>query len=616
MKNIIKRFNQNIILYIIPVLMTIYLFSTSALVYGILKLSSIENFLRYFFCSLIIILFIYLFLVSFQIIKKGKNSIIILYSIMLVIIFTIQLFVTSTINTIYRTIDKMNKLSTTYTSSLISMKDRNITDIDSIKDYKIGIINDTSNVDGYEIPKEIIDEYDLDKTNEIEEYDTYVDLISKLYDGDLDLIFIPTNYSIIVSSLFDENDEYDNIQDETTIVITKTKDVKKEITSNLEAGQPFTLLLIGIDSEKETLSNSAYNSDVLMVITFNPTTYNATILSIPRDTYTPITCMNNKKGKITSSGWYGDKCVISSVEKLTDIKIDQYVKINFKGLVKIVDALGGVYVDVPYSFCEQNSNREWGQNTIYVKKGYQLLNGEEALALSRNRKNNWDYCSSEYTKGTRNDIVRGKNQQAVIMAMLDKLKDINSLSDIYTLLDLIENNIDTSLSIDQILSFYDLAKNILINNSIKDTVAFEQLSLSGYSIDLHNSKTGGYSNIYIYYNGSLNDIKNAMKVNLEVEQPEIVKTFNFSINETYTKTQIGVGTYNESHIKVFERLVGKTETYARNYAKANNIKIIVNYEDIDEIAKDKTIIYQSIPYAYNLKDINTSLTITVGKYTN
>lgn len=614
MKNLIKRLNQKKILYIIPLLITIYLLSTFSLVYRILKLSSIENFLRYSFCSLIIVLFAYLFLVSFQIIKKGKNLIITLFLILLTIVITIQLFVSNTVSTIYRSIDKMNKLSTTYTSSLISMKDSNITDMESISNYKIGMIDDNTNVDGYIIPSEVIEEYNLNDNNEIIEYDSYISLISKLYDGDLDLIFVPTNYPTIVSSLFDEDDKYNNIQSETSIIITETKDIEKENTSNLEIDEPFTLLLIGVDSEKETLGNSAYNSDVLMLITFNPKTYNATIMSVPRDTYTPITCMNNTKGKITSSGWYGNECVINSVEKLTGIEVDQYVKINFKGLVKIIDSLGGINVDVPYSFCEQDSNREWGENTIYVKEGYQLLNGEEALALSRNRKNNWAYCSSEYTSGVRNDIVRGKNQQIVIMGMLDKLKDIDSLNDIYELLDLVEYNVDTSLNINQILSFYNIAKKILINNSVKDTISFEQLSLSGYSTDLYSAKTGGYSNVYIYYEGSLNDISNAMEINLELQEPTLVKTFEFSINEKYAKTQIGIGSYNETHIKVFERLVGKTETYARNYARANNISIIVNYEDVIEPEKDNTVIHQSIPYAYNIKDITTSLTITIGKY--
>ncbi len=614
MKNLIKRLNQKKILYIIPLLITIYLLSTFSLVYRILKLSSIENFLRYSFCSLIIVLFAYLFLVSFQIIKKGKNLIITLFLILLTIVITIQLFVSNTVSTIYRSIDKMNKLSTTYTSSLISMKDSNITDMESISNYKIGMIDDNTNVDGYIIPSEVIEEYNLNDNNEIIEYDSYISLISKLYEGDLDLIFVPTNYPTIVSSLFDEDDKYNNIQSETSIIITETKDIEKENTSNLEIDEPFTLLLIGVDSEKETLGNSAYNSDVLMLITFNPKTYNATIMSVPRDTYTPITCMNNTKGKITSSGWYGNECVINSVEKLTGIEVDQYVKINFKGLVKIIDSLGGINVDVPYSFCEQDSNREWGENTIYVKEGYQLLNGEEALALSRNRKNNWAYCSSEYTSGVRNDIVRGKNQQIVIMGMLDKLKDIDSLNDIYELLDLVEYNVDTSLNINQILSFYNIAKKILINNSVKDTISFEQLSLSGYSTDLYSAKTGGYSNVYIYYEGSLNDISNAMEINLELQEPTLVKTFEFSINEKYAKTQIGIGSYNETHIKVFERLVGKTETYARNYARANNISIIVNYEDVIEPEKDNTVIHQSIPYAYNIKDITTSLTITIGKY--
>ena len=71
--------------------------------------------------------------------------------------------------------------------------------------------------------------------------------------------------------------------------------------------------------------------------------------------------------------------------RLFDVNIDYYAKINFKGVVQLVDALGGIDVDVDYSICEQNSSRKWGKNTIYVEKGRQHLNGEQALAFARNR---------------------------------------------------------------------------------------------------------------------------------------------------------------------------------------------------------------------------------------
>ena len=119
---------------------------------------------------------------------------------------------------------------------------------------------------------------------------------------------------------------------------------------------------MGVDSKKENIKDSSFNGDALMLITFNPNTLNATILSIPRDSYVPIACFpGQRKNKITHAAWYGEECMIDTIENFTGIKIDYYLKINFKGVVKLVDALGGIDVDVPYQLCEQNSSRQWGK---------------------------------------------------------------------------------------------------------------------------------------------------------------------------------------------------------------------------------------------------------------
>lgn len=72
--------------------------------------------------------------------------------------------------------------------------------------------------------------------------------------------------------------------------------------------------------------------------------------------------------------------------KLYWIKYRLLCKINFKGVVDLVDILGGIRIDVPIDFCEQNSDRQFGDKTICLNKGVQTLNGEQALAFARHRK--------------------------------------------------------------------------------------------------------------------------------------------------------------------------------------------------------------------------------------
>ena len=281
--------------------------------------------------------------------------------------------------------------------------------------------------------------------------------------------------------------------------------------NNKNIDEPFTLLLLGMDSTVSDISRvTSFNADSLILITFNPKTYNATILSIPRDTYVPIACLNNNiESKITHSGWGGEKCVINTIESWMDIKIDYYAKVNFTALVKLVDEIGGIEVDVPYSFCEQNSQRQWGENTIYVKKGLQLLNGEQALALSRNRHPNPTYCSSEWTNYYSDDIIRGENQQKVLNALINKLIKNIDLDKIYSIFDIIGKNVDTNMQINEITAYYSTLKNIALKTltTNKNIINFEKLSLQTYGKNIYDFALNipGIS-MQIYYKESFNQI--------------------------------------------------------------------------------------------------------------
>ena len=91
---------------------------------------------------------------------------------------------------------------------------------------------------------------------------------------------------------------------------------------------------MGVDSEAEDISNAAFNGDALMLITFNPKTLSTTILSIPRDSYVPIACFpGQKRNKITHAAWYGETCMIDTIENLFDIPIDYYQLISGESIL-------------------------------------------------------------------------------------------------------------------------------------------------------------------------------------------------------------------------------------------------------------------------------------------
>jgi len=382
--------------------------------YALMLLKNIETTLR--IC--IIVFFIILSILCIKSIMKNifkKKKIKILIITFISTIFSIIIIVIGyNVNKIYSAIANISANSQTYSSSIVTLKESNYDSIDDIKNEKIGILNDQESVDGYQIPQEIINENNL--SNEIIEYNNYLDLVNDLLNEKINLIFLPSNYSILFASI----DGLENLNEKTKTIYTKDKNIK--ITNTLgtkNLDDPFTILLMGVDSEKEEIKGSSFNGDSLILVTFNPKTLNSTILSIPRDTYTSISCFaGQRKNKITHAAWYGESCMMKTIENMFDITIDHYVKINFKGVVNIVDSLGGIDVEVPFSFCEQNSNREFGNNTIYVREGFQTLNGEQALALARNRHPWTQYCSKEWTNYNSNDFVRGQNQQLVIQAMM------------------------------------------------------------------------------------------------------------------------------------------------------------------------------------------------------
>lgn len=520
MKVFFKKFSKLKLIYKLMYLLITLLFlgSTSCFINSLLLLKGIETGIR---IGIIVLFSIFLFLyilVSLLLLFTKKNKTFIFSSIFVFIISLVMIFLSFFIHKTYSTIDKMNEESITYSTSLITLKDNDI-NIDSV----IGIIENEDDIEGYVLAKKLLKKENLENVKLIE-YNNYLDMLMDLYDGVTNGILIGSNY---VSS-YSNYEVFQNIEKETEEKYFYSEDIKVDNTKNQKKlTEPFTVLLLGVDSETDGLkSNSSFNGDTMMLITFNPNTLNATVFSIPRDTYVPISCFGNNKSKINASASGGTDCVIKTIENLTDVPIDYYVKINFKGVVDLVDALEGVNVNVPIEFCEQDSNRNF-VNQICLKTGEQVLNGEEALALARHRK------TLLY-----GDFQRVQHQQLVVDAIMQKAKGIRSLNDFYEVLNAISSNIETNMQTETMMDFYNVGKNIFINSSI-EKLNIEKTYLMGS--DSHVFISSLNSNVYVFeYNEqSLQEIVDEMKINLELKEPEIIKSFNFSVNETYEVPVIG-----------------------------------------------------------------------------
>ena len=594
------------IISLLCILLSIYL------IRSIYKFSQIETMLRYCVIFIIFLLDIFIFIKLFFNNKKKKK----IYNTFLIIITITYIISSFYLNKIYTYFSNLNK-NVIYSTSLVTLSERDDIDLITLKDANIGIISNNDEGDKLrELALEIISSENLSKNNNIVDFDNYTTMITALYEKELDYAFLPTNFADIYST----TEGFENLKNDLKIITSTEKEETKEeaqlLGSSKDISEPFTILLIGIDSTTENLKQAdSFNGDSLILVTFNPKTMTATMLSIPRDSYVPIACFAGQyENKITHSASRGTSCVINTIENFLDIKIDYYMKINFTGLVDLVDTLGGIEVDVPYSFCEQNSKREFGNGTIYVTAGYQTLNGEQALAFSRNRKKNSEYCSKEWTQGNRDDFVRGNNQQAVIQAILNKMKQFTDITKIDDILEVISNNLDTNMTEETIFSFYNIAKDVMFSSSNDEVLTIQKLFIAGTGQYIYDESTKLQLWNYIPNKKSVEDVIEAMKINLGEQEHTLIKEFSYSIKDGYEQKVIGEGPYSTyTTYDLLVDLTDKTLSEAQTWATKNNIKLNIEYVENSKY-KDGTILSQDYPVNKRLDKINNkTVTIKVVK---
>ncbi len=553
---------------ILTILFIFALCSSIFLIYNILRLGPIEQGLRYILVAVLVFIDLIFYLrVRLKIRKTSKKATILIIGLLFYCL--ISLLVALVITYIYGTASGLNKKTTTYTSSLVVLQESNINDIKDVKNLKIGRLADKNSIEGYQLAIQIIKEKNLSKTNEIITSDSYLSLLQSLYLKELDAVFVPKSYA----DLYRNTTGFEDIDTNTKIIYSKSKEMLKSETSSFETSsnkktldKPFTVLLMGVDSEQEGIQGVPANGDSLILVTFNPKTLNATMLSIPRDSYVPIACFPNKvENKITHAASYGTDCMMNTIENYFDITIDYYAKINFKGIVKLVDTLGGIDVEVPADLCTDNSNRE---GEVCIKEGPQHLNGEEALVLSRNRK--------QLANG---DLDRGLNQQIVLQGIVNQIKNLKNVTQLMNVIQTISNNFDTNFTTDQILSFYNIGKDILKRNLSQgngNLINIEQLYLQGTGQSILNEYIA--TNLvlwnYVPNKESRNDVVKAMKQNLELEAVQVEKSFSFSIDEPYEIETIGYGPYKTtSTYTLLPSFVGYSESVANSLASRYSVRV-------------------------------------------
>lgn len=575
MNKVIRKLKKsNLVIRIIYYLVTIcYLVSSILFIKSLLNLTGIETGIRIIAIIFFTIYFLlYVFINFLNLLRRKYKGLIIstIFSLLFILIFFIGSYY---INYVYSNINNMQESEKiTYNIYLITLKDTEFS-----SESKIGVISDKIDKDNNELSTKLYKKKNL--KNEIVEYNDYIKMLDDLYNNVIDGAIVPGNYD----TLFRNEAGFENIVYDTKVIYEYSEKRQNEdlnIVSDKDFSEPLTFLFLGVDSEGDGLNaNAAFNGDTLMLMSFNPKTLSSVLLSIPRDTYVPIACNNNRYAKINSSAAYGTGCVISTINKFLDINIDYYVKINFKGVVDLVEAVGGVEVDVEAptymanayggKVCEQNSDRQWGDKLVCINPGLQVLNGEQALAYAR--------CRHMYIGS---DLDRVRHQQQVVEALANKVLHFNSIKEFQDILNAVSKNIATNMDTDTILSGYNVAKNVLGNKlSGKDSLNIQKASLETYSLNVYVPSQGRKTSAQGYYESSLEDIKKAFNIVLGKETEEPIKTFSFSVNETYEIYRPGKGKRTGQSGALLPSFVGKSISEAQSFCNSNNINLEIKYVD-------------------------------------
>lgn len=486
------------------ILSVILVIFTGGLIYQIIKLQILpDNILIPGILAIVlfsVILFILINFCTHGIISK------IIYSILVIIISVVfgfgNYYLYST-NATLETVTDQSSLSKN-TVSVVALNSSSLEDVNSLNGTKIGVLRTI----GKESTKKSLS--DLKKNNVTytkKTYDNMLGMLKALYDGEVDAIVLNEAYRSNVCDL----EDYTNFNDGTKVVhktIYYTKENSSLLAVSDITSKPFSILISGNDSFGGLDETS--RSDVDMLVTINPVTSTILMTSIPRDSYVEEVCDDyacnyGAYDKLTHTGLYGVDTTKDTVENLLGIDINYVFRVNFTSMIDIVDALGGIDIDVAEGMAV---SRFYTNSTLEgVHEGTNHLDGKRALAYSRERK--------AYIDG---DVQRARNQQQVLQAMFKKATSPEIITKYTSLLKALTHAFDTNMSTKEITSF------IKYQIQAKPSWKFEQYVLKGDNDLQVSPELGSEVSVIQLYPSSIHTAAEKIQAVLDGKSSETVET--------------------------------------------------------------------------------------------
>ena len=288
----------------------------------------------------------------------------------------------------------------------------------------------------------------LKKDKKVDDVASYQEAYDNLKSGKSKAMVLSGSYASLLESV--DSNYASNLK---TIYTYKIKK-KNSNSANQVDSRVFNIYISGIDTYGPISTVS--RSDVNIIMTVNMNTHKILLTTTPRDAYVKIPGGGaDQYDKLTHAGIYGVETSEQTLENLYGIKIDYYARINFTSFLKLIDQLGGVTV---------HNDQAFTQEKFDFPVGDIQMNSEQALGFVRERYN---------LDGGDND--RGKNQEKVISAILNKLASLKSVSNFTSIVNNLQDSVQTNMSLDTI----NALANTQLDSGSKFTVTSQAVTGTG-----------------------------------------------------------------------------------------------------------------------------------------
>ncbi|HFI0832732.1 TPA: LCP family protein [Streptococcus suis] len=375
--------------------------------------------------------------------------------------------------------NKLNSNATysEYEMSVLVPADSQVSDISQVTELLAPTGNDGDNIQA------LLDNLSQTKNLSLTptKTDSYLDAYQKMLAGESQAMVLNGVFADILSA---EDPDFDTkVKKIYSFTLTK----KVETAVNQPTGDVLNIYISGIDTYGPISTVS--RSDVNIIMTINQATKQVLLTTTPRDSYVAIADGGqNQKDKLTHAGIYGVEASMHTLENLYDIDIHYYARVNFTSFLKLIDLVGGVDVVNDQAFTR--GSHDFPVGTIH-------LDSEKALIFVRERYS---------LQGGDND--RGKNQEKVIAALIQKLSRPENLTNYQSIINNLQDSIQTNMSLETMMKLV----NTQMESSGSYTVQSQALQGTGSTGLLPSYAMPGYQLYMMEVNpDSLNQMKAAMQ---------------------------------------------------------------------------------------------------------